>query len=126
MPTKFPLTANINTNNDFGLLHSDTNYTVVLGVSNTSLAVPLASDLGGSNTATNNFLIAVITHTASEDIWFSMNAPATVPSGSGAFAANSSMLLPQEAFGVKVKSGDTMNFLTAGSTVNLSASFFWL
>jgi hypothetical protein len=128
MPIKLPLSANYNNLQDSDVLFSDTIYTVVLGNSHTELTVPKASDLGGTNTASVNYIIARIRHTPGKDVWFSINGTAAVPSGSGAFAASASTLLDNNVCEYKVKSSDVLSFLvgTSGDATEISVEFYWL
>lgn len=127
MPTKLPLSANYNSLMNSDALFSDTIYTVTLGNSHKELAVPTASDLGGTNTASVNYLVARIRKTHDVDVWFSVNGTAAVPSGSGSFAAAVSVLLVNDTSEYKVKSGDTLSFVVAvaDSAPNISVEFYW-
>ena len=128
MPVKLPLSANYNNLQNSDILFSDTIYTVTLGNSHKELTVPTASDLGGTNTATVNYMIARIRHTPDKDVWFSVNGTAAVPSGSGSFASSASVLLDDNVTEYKVKSGDTLSFVVgaADSAPNISVEFYWL
>lgn len=126
MPVKLPLAANYNNLQDSDVFFSDTIYTVTLSTStNTTLAVPLTSDLGGTNTATANYLVARIRHTPNNDVWFANNATAAAPAGN-TFAQANAELLDNNVCEYKVKSGDVLNFFTAASTVHVSVAFYWL
>ena len=128
MPTKLPLSANYNNLNNSDVPFSDTIYTVTLGNTHIELTVPTASDLGGTNTATANYMVARIRHTPNKDIWFSVNSIALVPSGSGSFADVASVLLDNNICEYKVKSGDVSSFLvgTSSSAPHISVEFYWL
>lgn len=126
MPIKLPLSANYNSLLNSDVQPSDTIYSATLAAStDTSIAVPLTSDLGGTNTATVNYLIARIRHTPNNDVWFANNTTAAVPAGSS-FAATASELLDNNVTEYKVKSGDTLHFITAASNVRISVAFYWL
>lgn len=128
MPVKLPLSANYNNLQNSDVLFSDTIYTVVLGNSHTELTVPTVSDLGGTNTANVNYMVARIRHTPGKDVWFSVNGTAAVPSGGGTFAAAPSVLLDNTVCEYKVKSGDILSFLvgTSGDATHISVEFYWL
>lgn len=126
MPIKLPLAANYNSlmNSDVPL--SDTIYSATLATTtDTTLAVPLASDLGGTNTSVKNYLVARIRHTPGKDIYFAVGATAAVPAGSS-FALTTSELLDENVCEYKVKSGDVLHFYTAASTASVSVAFYWL
>ena len=126
MPIKLPLSANYNSlmNSDVPL--SDTIYSLTIAATtDTTLVVPTASDLGGTNTATPNYLIARIRHTPNNNVWFANNGTAAVPAGSS-FALTTSELLDNNVCEYKVKSGDTLHFFTAASNVVISVAFYWL
>jgi len=126
MPTKFTLSSNYNSlmNSDASL--SDTIWQSELKAStDTTITVPTASDLGGTNTSsTNNFLVARIRHTPDNDVWFSVNATAVIPSSTTPALA-SSELLDNNVCEYKVKSGDVLHFITAASTAYISVAFYW-
>ena len=128
MPNKLPLSANVKNLNDSDVIMSDSIWTVTLGNSHKEVIVPITSDLGGTNTATVNYLVARIRHTPNKDIWMALNANAAVPSGSGSFAQGASVLLDNNVCEYKVKSGDTLSFVvgTADSAPNISVEFYWL
>jgi hypothetical protein len=126
MPVKLPLSANYNSLMNSDVLFSDTIYSATLAAStDTHFAVPLTSDLGGTNTASVNYLVARIRHTPNNDVWFSVNATAAVPVGAS-FALVSSELLDNEVCEYKVKSGDVLHFITAASAASVSVSFYWM
>lgn len=125
MPIKLPLAANYNSLLNSDVPISDTIYNVTLSATtDTTLAVPLTSDLGGTNTATVNYLVARIRHTPNNNVWFAVNGTAAVPAGSS-FAATTSELLDNNVCEYKVKSGDTLHFFTAASSVVISVAFYW-
>lgn len=126
MPTKLPLSANYNSlmNSDVPL--SDTIYSVTLTTAtDTSVTAPLKSSIGGTNTATSNYLVARIRHTANNDVWFAVNATAAVPAGA-TLVATTSELLNNEVTEYLVEGGDVLHFITGGSTVSLSVAFYWM
>jgi hypothetical protein len=126
MPIKLPLAANYNSLQNSDVLFSDTIYSATLSAStDTTLAVPLSSDLGGSNTSTNNYLVARIRKTAAKDVWFANNAVAASPVGNS-LALVSSELLNDNVTEYKVKSGDTLHFYTTASSVVISVAFYWM
>ena len=126
MPTKLPLSANYNNLQNSDVFISDTIYSVALGASSdTTLDVPLTSDLGGANTASVNYLVARIRHTPDKDIWFAVNGTAAVPGGSS-FALTTSELLDDNVCEYKVKSGDVLHFYTSASSAVVSVAFYWL
>ena len=126
MPTKLPLSANYNNLQNSDVFISDTIYSATLGASSdTTLAVPLTSDLGGSNTANVNYLVARIRHTPNKDIWFAVNATAAAPAG-GSFASTTSELLDNNVCEYKVKSGDILHFFTTASSAVVSVAFYWM
>lgn len=126
MPIKLPLSANYNSLMNSDVFISDTIYSVTLSATtDTTLVVPTASDLGGTNTATVNYLVARIRHTPAKDVWFAVNGTAAVPAGSS-FAATTSELLDNNVCEYKVKSGDTLHFYSAASGAVISVAFYWL
>jgi hypothetical protein len=126
MPIKLPLSANYNSLMNSDALFSDTIVNVTLAAStDTHVPVPMTSDLGGTNTATVNYLVARIRHTPNNDVWFANNAVAAVPAGATLIAATSELLDNNEC-NYKVKSGDVLHFITAASSVSLSIAFYWL
>lgn len=126
MPTKLPLTANYNSLMNSDVTLSDTIYSVSLPITtDTTLVVPTASDLGGSNTSRNkNYLVARIRHTPGKDIWFANNGTAAVPAGT-TFALTTSELLDENVCEYLVKSGDTLHFFCAASGAVISVAFYW-
>lgn len=126
MPRKMPLSSNYNSLMNSDVEISDFIYSATLAATtDTTLAVPTTSDLGGTNTATVNYLIARIRHTPAKDIWFAVNGTAAVPGGSS-FTATTSELLDDNVTEYKVKSGDTLHFYTAASSAVVSVAFYWL
>ena len=125
MPTKFPLTSNININNDFGLIPSDTNYSATLMANtDTTVTVPSSSSLGGHNTTNLPNLMAVFYYknTAGNTVWVAKNATAAVPAGS-TFALTTSQANPVSW---QVKAGDVLHFITAGTSIDVNVTFYWL
>lgn len=125
MATKFAMTRDINGYNGFGLKFTDTAYSAALAATtDTSVTVPSTDSLGGLSFALNSepVLIAIFSYTPGAEVWVANGATATVPVGSS-FAITSSELNPA---GREVKGGDVLHFYTAGSTVNVSISFYWL
>ena len=126
MPVKLPLSANYNSLMNSNVKISDTIYSITIGASSdTALAVPLTSDLGGTNTASVNYLIARIRHTPNNNVWFAVNGTAAAPAGSS-FAATTSELLDNNVCEYLVKSGDTLHFYTTASSVVISVAFYWM
>lgn len=126
MPVKLPLSANYNNLQNSDVILSDTIYSATLAATtDTTLTVPTASDLGGTNTSVNNYLVARIRKTPAKDIWFAVNATAAVPAGAS-FAATTSELLNDNVCEYKVKSGDVLHFYTAASSAVVSVAFYWL
>ena len=125
MPVKLPLSANYNNLQNSDVLFSDTSLTVTLGASSdTTLTVPTTSDLGGTNTASVNYLVARIRHTPGNDVWMALNVAASAPVG-GTFALSASALLDDNVCEYQVKSGDVLHFFTAASNVKMSVEFYF-
>jgi hypothetical protein len=125
MPTKIPLSANYNNLQASDAPLSDTIWQTELKTStDTTIAVPKSSDLGGTNTASVNYLVARIRHTPNNDVWFSVNATAVIPSSTTPVQA-SSELLDNNVCEYLVKSGDVLHFISAASAAYVSVAFYW-
>jgi hypothetical protein len=126
MPIKLPLSANYNSLMNSDVPISDSIWSATLSATtDTTLAVPLTSDLGGSNTATVNYLVARIRHTPLKDVYFAVNGTGAVPAGSS-FASTTSELLDDNVCEYKIKSGDTLHFYTAATGASVTVAFYWL
>lgn len=107
--------------NGFGLLFCDSNFSVTLSAdSATALAVPATGGIGLSSSTVNNQYVAIFTYTANEDVFVCNNDTAAVPAGDS-FASSTSMQNPK---GLIVKTGDTLSFVTAASSVSVTVSFY--
>lgn len=125
MPTKLPLSANYNNLQNSDVPLSDTIWQSELKTStDTTITVPTASDLGGTNTASVNYLVARIRHTPNNDVWFAVNATAVIPISTTPALA-SSELLDNNVCEYKVKSGDVLHFITAAMAAYISVAFYW-
>jgi len=125
MTTPFALTRDINGYNGFGIKFSDTNYSATLATgTNTTLTVPSLSPPGGASYSgsANPILIALFEYDSGTSVWVSLNATAATPAGAS-FAATNSQLNPSAR---QVKAGDVLNFITAGTGVNVSVCFYWI
>lgn len=126
MTTKFSMTRDINGFNGFGLVPSDTNYSVTLTVStDTTLTVPSSVAIGKQGPSVSSaapISLAVITSDPGTTIWVAMNTTAAVPAGA-TLAATSSMMNPGA---IEVKGGDVIHIISSGTGVNVSVRFYSL
>jgi len=125
MATKFSLTRDINGYNGFGLVPSDTAYSVTLTANtDTHFTVPANTAIGGSNIASvnNPILIAIFYFTPGAEVWCALNTAAGVPAGSswGATASEGNPSAWQ------VKGGDEIHVKTAGTGISCGVRFYWL
>jgi hypothetical protein len=125
MPSKLPLAANYNNLENSDVFISDTIWQSELKTStDTTITVPTASDLGGTNTASVNYMVARIRHTPNNDVWFAVNATAVIPSSTTPVLGVSE-LLDNNVCDYKVKSGDVLHFISAASAAYISVAFYW-
>lgn len=125
MATKFAMTRDINGYNGFGLQFTDTAYSATLATStDTTLTVPDGSTMGGAGFSADAqpVLIAIFSYTPGESVWVAINDTAEVPAGAS-FAATISELNPSAR---QVQGGDVLHFISDGTDVVVSVSFYWL
>ena len=122
MSTKFNMIRDINGFNGFGLIFTDTAYSATLTTAtNTTLTVPANMGMGGNGISTISQWIAIFSFTPGSSVWVSDSAAvAAVPVGAS-FAATNSELNPSARL---VKGGDVLNFITAGTGVDVSVMFY--
>lgn len=125
MATKFALSRDVNGYNGFGLKFTDTAYSCTLATStDTSLAIPEYASIGGAAYYGNAEpkLIAIFSYDPGSSVWVAKNTAASVPAGSS-FAATASELNPSAR---EVSGGDVLHFFSAGTTINVSVSLYWI
>ena len=122
MTTLYNMNKYVQGVNGFGLLFTDTNYSVTLTASaDTTVTVPGAGSVYEPTSGIQKF-IAVLSYTSGEDVFVALNNTAAVPAGN-TFGASTSEQNPQAKY---VKAGDVLHFITAASSVNVTVSFFSL
>lgn len=125
MTTKFSMTRDINGYNGFGLIPTDTAYSVTLTANtDTTLTVPSPSSIGNSttNVAGTPVMIAIFYVTPGAEVWFAKGATAIVPAGS-TFGATTSEGNPSAW---QVVGGDVIHCITAGTGVSVGVRFYWI
>ncbi len=125
MATKFAMERDINGYNGFGLIPTDTAYSVTLSANtDTHFTVPANTAIGGSNIATKNnpVLIAIFYFTPGSEVWCARNATAIVPAGSS-FGATTSEGNPSAW---QVIGGDVIHVITAATGVSVGVRLYWL
>lgn len=125
MPTKFSMTRDINGYNGFGLIPTDTAYSVTLAAStDTHFAVPSNTAIGGCNIASTNnpVLIAIFYFTPGAEVWVAKNATAIVPAGSS-WGATTSEGNPSAW---QVEGGDVIHMITAATGVSAGVRLYWI
>ena len=125
MATKFAMSRDVNGYNGFGLIPTDTAYSVTLTANtDTHFAVPKNSSIGGGNTAvTNNpVLIAIFYFTPGAEVWVAKNATAIVPAGN-TWGATTSEGNPSAW---QVEGGDVIHMITAATGISAGVRFYWL
>lgn len=123
MSTKFNMIRDINGFNGFGLIFTDTAYSATLAAStNTTLVVPGNMGLGGNGISTQSQWIAIFNFDPGTSVWVSDSATVVASAPAGAsFAATISELNPSARL---VKGGDTLNFFTTQTGVNVSVLLY--
>lgn len=121
MTTKFNMVRDINGFNGFGLPFTDTAYSATLAASTEQkITVPSSSGMGGNGVSYSAQWIAVFNYEAGSTVWVANNTTAAVPAG-GTFAATLSEMNPAARY---VKGGDVLSFITAGTGIDVSVSFY--
>lgn len=114
MTTIFNMIRDVNGYNGFGLPFSDTGQRVTLtGSVATEMVVP------SNGNATYPNWIAVFSFSSGDDVHVGCNETATLPNGS--VAASAIQMNPSAR---KVKSGDTLSFITASSSATVQVSYY--
>lgn len=123
MPTQFSMYPDVRGVNGFGLKFTDTAYSATLATSTaTPLTVPGSGSLGGGKTQTKNLWLVKFKYTYNADVWVANNATAAAPAGAS-FGATVSELNPEA---MVVEGGDVLSFISAGTAVNVSVTFWSL
>lgn len=115
--------------NDFGQLHSDQIYNCTLAATTaTSLTVPGGGLMGNISSyggiSDKNYMLAVIRVSYGDEVWVSVNETADVPAGSTFAKDTSEVVTSDDPRGIRVATGDTMSFYTAGASTSVSVSFY--
>lgn len=123
MTTLFNMTKDVAGYNGFGLIPTDTAYSVTLtAATDTHFVVPSSSALGGCNTGTtsNPVFIAIFYFTPGAEVWCALNATAIVPAGN-TWGATTSEGNPSAW---QVKGGDTIHCITAATGVSVGIRLY--
>lgn len=100
---------------DFGLEPSGIWYSATLASGTaTSLTVPGVS----------RRLKAIIKIGGSSSVWLSINGTAAVPAGASFASTTSEIINPNINFSREVKAGDVLSFITSGTNIDVSVSFY--
>jgi len=121
--TPFAMSMDINGFNGFGIQFAVDNYSATLATTtDTTLACPLTSTLGGASSQKANKFIAIFSYTPGASVWVANNATAAVPGGAS-FASTTSTLNPSAR---QVQAGDTLHFYTSDTGAAVGVTFYAL
>lgn len=121
--TPFSMTRDINGSNGFGIQFAVDNYSATLSATtDTTLACPSTSSLGGASSQTHNKFLAIFSYTPGASVWVANNATAAVPA-EATFASTTSTLNPSAR---QVQAGDTLHFYTADTGASVGVTFYAL
>ena len=110
---------------------SDTVFSAVIGANtNSTIAVPLTAAMGAVTATSKNKFYALITCTPAElathDTFVALNTAAVLPVAPAVGVVLnrvSSIMIPEDGLCMLVKSGDVLNFISAG-TPNIVVEFY--
>lgn len=121
--TPFSMTRDVNGYNGFGLQFALDKYSATLAqTTDTTLAVPDTSTLGGASSQLNNQFIAIFSYQPGASVWVAVNATADNPAGSS-FAATTSELNPSAR---QVGASDVLHFFTTDTAADVGVVFYAL
>jgi hypothetical protein len=121
--TPFSMTKDINGSNGFGIQFAVDNYSATVAQNtDTTLACPLTSTLGGATSQTKNKFLAIFSYQPGASVWVANNATAAVPAG-GSFASTTSTLNPSAR---QVQAGDILHFYTSDTAAAVGVTFYAL
>lgn len=121
--TPFSMVRDINGYNGFGIMFAADNYSATLANdTDTTLACPVSSTLGGASSQAHNKFLAIFSYQPGASVWVANNATAAKPAGS-TFASTTSTLNPSAR---QVQAGDTLHFYTDDTTAVVGVTFYAL
>ena len=126
MTTQYKLQKDVAGYNGFGLQFSDLKYSATLAANTeATLTVPSKGSMGAALDTVNKF-IAVIQVKANISVWLAMNATAAVPAGATFALTTSDLIIGGEYYGVEVKAGEVMHFITPTASTEVMVKFYAL
>lgn len=121
--TPFSMTRDVNGYNGFGVQFALDNYSANLAATtDTTLACPLTTTLGGASSQTANKFLAIFSYQPGATVWVANNVTAGAPAGN-TFAATASTLNPSAR---QVQAGDVLHFYTSDTNAVVGVAFYAL
>jgi len=126
MTTQYKIQKDVAGYNGFGLSFSDQIYSATLTAStDTTLTVPSNAAMGVPLNTINKW-IAVIQLSIINSVWFALNETAEIPAGNTFAQTTSDLIVGSQFYGVEVKTGDIMHFITPNDAVDIMVKFYAL